>query len=130
MSPDGGQTWRWQESTASFGPRAGAAAVASEGLLLLSGGVHKGRVMNDVYRATLPHGNPDSDGGVVAGILGASAGLIVAFLALRLCLRHVRDQALRRRDKAERDLAAYAAASSNADSPDQMERGYTSPNEH
>jgi hypothetical protein len=114
MSSDAGESWSWQESTAAFGARSGAAAVLTSGSFLLLGGVSKGTVFNDIYRADLPQGNPNADGGVVAGILGASAGLMLIVLILRHCINHIRAQPWRRREKAAAELAAATAASQGA----------------
>lgn len=78
-----GEHWAWQESTASFGMRSGAASLLSGRTWLLVGGVSRGLVHADVYRAELPIGNPNSDGGVVGGILGCATGIIIVCLMIR-----------------------------------------------
>lgn len=109
-SSDSGATWSWQESTASFGARGGVASVLTGGTFLVLGGVARGQVYRDVFSTALPTGDPDADGGVVAGILGAAAGLMVFVYAARHLFLWARDQAKRRRDKSAKQLEAVAAA--------------------
>jgi hypothetical protein len=117
MSSDGGVTWAWQESTASFGSRGGCASVLTSGRWFILGGASRGKAFRDVYVANLPQGNPNADGGVVAGILGASAGVVVVVLILRLFVNHIRTQPWRRRTKAVHELAVAAAAEQGAHVP-------------
>jgi len=93
LSPDSGRSWAWQESTASFGGRMGAASVQSaSGVWLLLGGVDHGQASNDVFLASLPSGNPSADGGVLGGILGVALGILVALFLMQKCLDAWRDK--------------------------------------
>ena len=114
MSEDEGATWLWQDAPAAFGPRGGVASVLTGGTLIVTGGVSKGNVYNDVFRANLPAGNPNADDGVVVGILGASAGLIVLVLILRAGIRYLKAQPLRRRNKALEELEVANATAALA----------------
>jgi hypothetical protein len=100
LSSDSGRSWSWQESTASFGARTGAASLVSGDTWLLVGGVSRGVGYADVYAATLPHGNPSNDGGVVGGILGAAMGILVALFLGQKCLDSWRDKQRQKRLRA------------------------------
>ncbi len=92
LSSNEGRSWQWQESTASFGVRQGAASVISGGNWLLLGGVSKGVARGDVYIASLPAGNPSADGGVLGGILGMALGVLVFVFLIQRCLDSWREK--------------------------------------
>jgi len=89
---DGGLSWEWQASTSAFGPRAGAASVLSEGVWIMTGGVARGRAFNDVWATNLPQGNPNADGGIVAGTIGAAAGVVIVVLAMKRGVQYYKDR--------------------------------------
>jgi len=110
MSADKGDTWAWQESTAAFGARMGAASLLSGGTWLLLGGVSRGVGMNDVYAAELPQGNPSADGGVVGGIIGCALALLVAAFLAQKVLESWQEKQRQKRLRAYHSVGAAADA--------------------
>ena len=96
-SVDSGRSWRWQESTAAFGVRSGAAFVQSKGSMLVLGGVNRGRVMNDIYRAELPTITDRGTDGVVGGVLGIATFIVILTLAARHALNTFQESRERKR---------------------------------